>query len=1028
MTENDSDQKYKLVQQQEQNDLDCILTSENVIDNTELPIDKPLSAMETSTEDQPAETSTCTIVGIGASAGGMEALTRLLEKLPNNTGMAFVVIQHMDPQHESVLKEILSQTISMPVRYIEEKTVVESDHVYLVSPDKTIWISGGVLNSIPREVIEREHMPIDFFMESLAKDQDSRAIGVVLSGSVSDGSRGLREIKTAGGITFAQKPETGNYDSMPLNAIATGFVDYVLSPEEIAHELAEIAHSNVSSITTAETSKLYFEGENDFKQIYDILLKYRGINFSEYRELTLKRRILRRMILNRIEKLGDYVNYLRENPIEVEDLYQDMLINVTNFFRDAETFETLKSRVFPAIIKDRAPNEPIRIWVPGCSTGEEAYSIAIVLIEFLEDDSYNTPIQIFATDINESLIDKARSGKFSDNIVNDVSPERLRRFFVKLNDGYQVSKSIRDMFVFAKHNMVKDPPFSRLDLISCRNVIIYFGRSLQKKLFPVFHYALKNSGHLLLGSSESIGAYANLFNMVDKKHRIYSKKAIPTPLMHEIAAREHAAATMENPNKHRMIISDTGLKFNLIEEADRIVLNHHTPAGVIVDSEMEIVQFRGHTGDYLEPSAGKPSLKITKMVRDGLSLGLYNAIMQAKKDNIPVRKDGLQVCNNAVTYRVNINVIPIQEPYKKDANFLILFEKAINSALPEWADTDNILETHDHGSQSDENIEIVRLKHELTATKEYLQSIVAQYEFTNEALRAANETIQTSNEELQSMNEELETAKEELQSANEELMTLNDEVQDRNQELSEVSSDLSNLFRSLNIPVVMLSNNLGIRRFNPAAEKVFNLIATDVGRPITDINTSFVNFDLEQNILEVIDTLNSKEAEVQDRHDCWYSVQIRPYRTSDNKIDGVIITFVNIDVIKKSLTLTQEARGYAEAIVETIREPLLVLNIDYHIELANRAFYQTFKVAPEETLNRLVFDLGNGQWDIGELRALLEEIYSKATTFDDFVVVHDFPYLGLKKMIINARQIVDPNNQTKLILMAISDVGGSADE
>ncbi len=1006
MEEKESGQENRIDQKEEQQDLPVGRAGEDGVAGG-------------FTNDGRSGKEPCAVVGIGASAGGLEAFTRLFEKLPGDTGMAFILVQHLDPKHKSALTEILSKVTSMPVSEVENKTVVKPDHVYIIPPGKTMSVSQGVLNLMP--CAAKQYMPIDFFLESLAKDQGSKAIGVILSGTAADGSRGLKEIKNAGGITFAQKPQTAKFDSMPLNAIATGVVDFILSSEEIAGELVKIARFSIFDAKGAETGKLFSADTDELNQIFTIIRKASGTNFSEYRELTIRRRILRRMVLLKIEKLGDYADYLRQNPMEVTELYQDLLINVTNFFRDFEAFETIKSLVFPAIMKNRTPEEPLRVWVTGCSTGEEAYSIAIVLIEFLGDDAFNTPIQIFATDINETLIEKARAGIYPKSVKADISPERLRRFFVKVDEGYQITKTIRDMCVFARQDMVKDPPFSRLDLISCRNAIIYFGPAMLKKLFPVLHYALNQKGFLFLGSSESVGAYANLFNLVDKKYKIYSKKAIATPFIPEFTASEYVATAIENREKTSRNKLDASLKYNVLEEADRIVLSQYAPTGVVINNDLEIIQFRGRTGAYLEPASGTPSLKLFKMVRDGLSLGLHSAINQARKENIPVRKEGLHVISNGRTNRVNVDVIPMGELPNKEKYFLVLFEKVVPQALPEGENTSAVAGLK-QATWEDKNSELIRLEHELAATKENLQSIIEKHEFTNEALRAASEEIQSSNEELQSMNEELETAKEELQSSNEELMTLNDEVQNRNLELGRISSDLFNLFRSINIPVVMLSNNLHIRRFNPAAEKAFNLIATDVGRPITDINTNFNNSDLEQAVLEVIDTLISKEQEVQDRYGCWYSVQIRPYRTTENKIDGVVITYADIDTVKKSFALSQEAREYAEAIVETVREPLLVLDAGLHIKSSNKAFYQTFMVTPEETVNKSIFDLGNRQWDIPQLRVLLEDILCNNTLFEDFAVTHDFPHLGYKEMLVNARRIVGSDNQTKLILMAIEDV------
>ena len=971
------------------------------------------------TNDQQCTKEPSAIVGIGASAGGLEAFTRLLEKLPIDTGMAFVLVQHLDPNHKSSLSEILSRITPMTVSEAENKTVVRPNHVYVIPPNNAMSVTQGILNLVLREEKEKHFMPIDDFLESLAKDQGSKGIGVILSGTAADGTRGLKEVKNAGGITFAQKPQTAKFDSMPLNAITAGVVDLVLPPEDIAYELAEIALSSIYDTKITESQKIFATGTYELKQIFDILRKTGGSDFSDYKELTIQRRTLRRMVMKKIEKLSDYVAYLRQSPAEARELYQDILINVTSFFRDPAAFETLKSLVFPVIMKNRASGEPVRIWVAGCSTGEEAYSIAIVLLEFLGEDVISTPIQIFATDINNLLIEKARVGIYPNSIVEDVSLERLRHFFVKVDGGYQINKMVRDICIFARQEMVKDPPFSQLDLISCRNVIIYFGSAIQKRLFPVFHYSLKEKGFLFLGSSESVGSYANLFNLEDKKHKIYSRKVAATPLLFEFTPGEDVAATTEYSERDR---PNTGLKFNVIEEANRIVLDQYAPAGVIVNSDLEIIQFRGRTGTYLEPAAGKPSLKLFKMVRDGLSFGLLGAINQAKKENIPAKKEGLQVIYNDQAYRVNVDVIPIGDKQNKEEYFLVLFQKVVPQALPEGKEAGSTLAGSEQAARGERSSELIHLEHELVATKENLQCVIEQYELTNESLRAANEEIQSSNEELQSMNEELETAKEELQSSNEELMTLNDEAQSRNQELGKTSSDLFNLFRSIHIPVVMLDNKLLIRRFNPAAEKVFNLIASDVGRPITNINTNFDNYNLEQAILEVIDTLISKEEEVQDRYGHWYSVQIRPYRTLDNKIDGVVITYVDIDTNKKSLALAREAREYAEAIVETVRQPLLILDDNLCVKSANRSFYQAFVVTPEETEGKSIFNIGDGQWNIPELRVLLEDILCEETTFEGYEVVHDFLNAGCKKMLVNARRIVGSNNQTKLILMAIEDI------
>ncbi|MBU7005167.1 chemotaxis protein CheB [Phosphitispora fastidiosa] len=961
----------------------------------------------------------CPIVGVGASAGGLESFSRLLRNLPVDTGMAFVLVQHMEPKHKSILADILSRTTNMPVIDVKNKTVVKPDHIYVIPAGMDATVLKGTLYLVPRTEKVSQYKPIDTFLESLAKNQNGTPIGVILSGNGTDGSQGLRAIKTVGGITFAQTPESSKYDGMPQSAITLGAVDFVLTPEEIAGKLGKIACSGVLKKIEIETDELF--NADELNKVFMMLYTVSGTNFAEYKQLTIQRRILRRMGLHLIQKLDDYVDYLGQNPAEVAALHQDLLINVTSFFRDFEAFETLKKLIFPSIMENRTPDETVRVWVPGCSTGEEAYSIAIFLTEYLESIAINIPIQIFATDVNETVIERARAGIYPRTIENDVSSERLRRFFVKVEEGYQINRKVRDMCIFARQDISKDPPFSRLDMISCRNVMIYLGPVLQKKMFAFFHYALKPKGFLFLGTSESVGVYSDLFDLADKKYKIYLKKSVSTPLIYDCPFNEYAP-TIEKIEVKSQYPAAERLISDVKEQSDRIVINKFAPAGVIINEALEVIQFRGHTGAYLEHASGTPSLNLLKMARDGLLLGLRAAVNQAKKENRPFTKEGLHVIYNGQSKIVSVHVIPIEESSYKARYFLVLFE---NAALPTFSkgwNTHPNLRRKGQIKQQDENREIVRLKEELIVNKEYLHSVIDQHESANEALRAANEEIQSSNEELQSMNEELETAKEELQSINEELMTLNDELHHRNQELNDINSDVQNLFRCIDIPVVILTGALCIRRFNYPAEKLLNLIATDVGRPISNINPNVNIPDLEQEILEVIDKFISKEKEVQDKWGFWYSMQIRPYKTAENKINGVVLTFVDIDALKNSLTLSQEACEYAEAIVETVREPLLVLDANLHLTSANMAFYHTFRVTPEETRNQLIFDMGNGQWNIPRLRELLTDILCNNTIFTDFKVEYDFPNIGRRTMLVNARPIITLKTRVKLILMAIEDI------
>ena len=969
------------------------------------------------------------IVGIGASAGGLEAFTDLLRHLPSDTGMAFVLIQHLDPKHESMLTLLLSKATPMPIREAKDGEAVEPNHVYVIPPNTDMTISNRVLHLMPREEIRGRHMVIDHFFRSLAEDQRSKVIGIILSGTASDGTLGLKAIKAEGGITFAQDEKSAKYGGMPHSAVVAGAVDFILPPEEIAKELTRLSRSSyvlgpatsapINQSVESETSGLNLEEELR-KKIFSLLLTSKGVNFAYYKHATVERRILRRMGLRKMESLKDYVKYIQDNPGELDALYQDILIHVTGFFRDPKAFDALKKAVFPILLKKRSPEVGIRVWVPGCSTGEEAYSLAITLMEFLGKMSQNIPIQIFATDIDGVALEKAQAGKYTGNMISDVSAERLQRFFTKVEGGYQVSKPVREICVFARHDLTRDPPFSSLDLISCRNVLIYMGPLLQKRVMGIFHYALKTSGYLLLGKSESIGGFSEFFALADKKHKIYSRKTTAARLTYGPAAAGYEIKKMDSIKEMRK----EGL--DVEEEADRIVLSRYAPAGVIINDHMDILHFRGHTGPYIEPSPGAASWNLLRMAQEGLKLELRTAIHEARKKDAAVRREGLQVPYNGEFREVNIEVLPIKGP-PGERFFLILFEEGNPPALSKGGLTRKEISLAGAGVKggrkgAKETSKAVQLERELAATKKFLQSVIEEQEGTNEELRAANEEILSSNEEFQSVNEELETSRQELESSNEELTTLNQELHNRNSELAQLNNDLINLLGNANLPIVMLGGDLRIRRFTAMAERILNLIPTDVGRPVTDIKLGMNLPDLESQVLEVIKTVAVKEMEITDRKNCWYSLQIRPYRTSDNKIDGAVLVFADIDALKKSMEKIKESLDYAEAIIETVREPLVILDQDLKVKTANRSFYKTFQVKPEQTENRLIYDLGDRQWDIPELRRLFEEILPQNTQFQDFEVDHEFSSIGHRVMLLNARPINQHGNGLKLILLAIDDI------
>jgi two-component system, chemotaxis family, CheB/CheR fusion protein len=963
------------------------------------------------------------IVGIGASAGGLEAFRQLLEHLPIDTGMAFILVQHLDPAHKSVLTELLSRSTRMSVREIRDGMAVEPDHVYVIPRNTNIAIAEGMLRLLPREEARMRHRPIDYFLRTLAEDQKHRAIGVILSGTASDGTLGLEAIKAEGGITIAQEPKSARYDGMPRSAIATGHVDFILTPEGIAAELARISR-HPYAIPTAVTPPIEEEsqptGRNGFSKILELLRRAKGVDFTGYKANTLHRRIARRIVLNRLESMEDYARFLYENAAEVEALYEDILINVTSFFRNPETFVVLKERIFPHIVKHPIPNEPVRIWSLGCSTGEEAYSIAISFAEFAGDQAGHIPIQIFATDLSDKGIDKARAGLYSKDIGEAVSPERLRRFFTEAEGGYRISKSIRDMVVFARQNVLVDPPFSHLDLISCRNLLIYFEPVLQKQVLPILHYALRPTGVLWLGSSETVSSASDLFTPEDKKHHFYVKKwTLSRPRFHSApgnAGRDRAGFGLKLNRVTERALRGSGAE----KEADRILLASYCPASVLINADMDILQFRGSTGPYLEIPSGKVTFNLLKMAREGLTLPLRAAIQKAMKDDVTVKREGVWIKYDAESRRINLEVVPIKGLPASERSFLVIFEPVSTQDLSQEAKPRAEKAIHTKRGTGEAR-QSTRLQEELVATREYMQSLVEQHEAANEELQSANEEIQSSNEELQSINEELETAKEELESSNEELATVNDELQNRNLELTTLNDDLSNLIGSVSIPILMLDSDLRIRRFTPQAEKILNLIPADVGRPIGDIKFKINVPDLEALIAEVISTISTQELEVQDTEGRWYAMRVRPYKTLNNRIDGVVIVLIDIDALKQNETEIKESRDYAEAIIGTTPVPLVILNADLCVRTANRAFYSTFKVSPRESEGHLIYDLGNGQWNIPRLRELLNDILLQKKSFNDFEVTHDFEAIGRRTMLLNARMLSGPNEEPIRILLSIHD-------
>ena len=840
------------------------------------------------------------VVGIGASAGGLEAATSLLKELASQLGIAYVLVLHLDPARESKVSEILARTTPIPVLQAQDGMRVEPDHIYVIPPNCEMTIDHWVLHLQDREPHRSANTTIDTFLRSLAVAHGSDAIGVILSGTASDGTLGLAAIKGEAGITFAQEPSSAKYDGMPASAIASGCVDFILTPGGIAKEIARIRHHPYIADRFNPEAAQVGDG-SDMEQIFRLLRRTTTVDFSGYKSPTIARRIQRRMALQKIEKLKDYGNFLHREPHEVQALYQDLLINVTSFFRNPEAFAALRQIVYPAILQARtSASGPVRVWVPGCSTGEETYSHAISLVEFLGEERADIPIQVFGTDLSESAIQRARAGVYKENIEADVTPARLRRFFYKADGGYQIKKVIRDLCIFSTQNVFNDPPFSRMDLVSCRNVMIYLSQSLQKRVVPIFHYALNPTGFLMLGSTEGLlGAGSELFEMTDKKQKIFRKRLVSAPVAFgfSVGKPEHGPTGTPTVTAQSKLPETNKIPLDLQREADRLLLARYVPPAVLINEHLEILQTRGRTASFLELPSGKASLNLLKMARPGLLFELQGAIDEARRQGFEAIRPRVRVDDEKKT--VTIRVVPFKVPTQTQHSFLIVFESDLpgeDGVSPSGlvqAPAAQMVDQSSSGEYSVLGKQIVQLRQELAATREYLQSIIESQEGTNEELQSANEEIQSGNEELQSTNEELQTSKEELESANEELHTVNEEMQHRNELLTQLNNDLTNLLYSVSLPIVMVGADLSVRRFTPQAAAVLGLSSSDIGRPMPRLRLKLDMGSLEQNMLDVIQQVQSQQLHVQDNDGKWCILRIVPYRTMDNRIDGVVLSVMN---------------------------------------------------------------------------------------------------------------------------------------
>lgn len=876
------------------------------------------------------------IVGLGASAGGLAAFEAFFSAMPADTepGMAFVLVQHLAPDHKSMLTDLITRYTCMPVYEVEDGMRVQVNCTYIIPPNKDMAFLNGALYLIEPVAPRGQRMPIDFFFRSLAQDLRERAICIVLSGTGSDGAQGVRDIKGEGGMAMVQNPEQIEYGGMPRSAIATGLVDYILEPAEMPGQLlAYIEHAfggNKTSISNRATTS-----ENTMKKIIILLRNHTGHDFSGYKSNTIGRRLERRMAVNQIDGLEDYYMFMMQNDSEVITLYNEILIGVTSFFRDPDAFKALEEKAIPRVLGAKENGAVVRVWVPGCSTGEEAYSVAILFYEGMAKMKQNCQVQIFATDIDCRAIDIARAGVYPVSIASDVTPLRLERYFVKSPDGnsYRINKCIRDMLVFSEQSVIKDPPFSKLDLVSCRNMLIYMGADLQKKIIPLFHYALNPDGILFLGTSETIGEFIDLFSVIDRKSKLYQRKP--------------AYAGWKDPELGRFLPLMTGkrvvkkessampeVRETIREVFERELLMTYAPASVVVDERGEILYVHGHTGKYIELPSGAPGVNIISMACEELRRQLNITLHKAMVQNQLVRMDSLRIGNRGDGACINLIIEPLNTGLNQEKKaYMIVFEPGTPTPAISTPDNGIFIEIED---DFDMDPRILELQQALRAKEDYLLTTTEEMETANEDLKSANEELQSVNEELQSTNEELETSKEELQSINEELSTVNSELQQKVMDLSLINNDMNNLLAGTGVGTLFVNHELIIQRFTPAITPVINLIPSDVGRPVGHIVANLVGYDrLVGDVRAVLNSLIPREVEVQTILGAWYLLRIMPYRTLDNVIEGAVIIFIDITDMKRTRAMLQQAMEERQLLLEANPQGVIFIDRTGRIVNAN---------------------------------------------------------------------------------------------
>ncbi len=954
------------------------------------------------------------VVALGASAGGLEAYEQFFRVMPSDSGYAFVLVQHLDPSHASLLSEILQRSTEMPVVEAQDQMELLPSRVYVIPPNRDMLLIEGRLRlHLPLEP-HGQRMPIDSFFRSLASDQGERAVGIVLSGSGSDGTLGMRAIFGAGGLCLVQDPDTAKYPGMPRSALHAGYVNQVLTLDKMPQALRAAAKLLPARKEAQEAQEAGSAGKAlDIKGIERILALLRaatGHDFSQYKKHTVGRRIERRMFQHLTTSTEAYARYLQQQPQELKALFRELLINVTSFFRDPEAFEVLKHDVLPAMIQAKSAELPLRIWVAGCSTGEEAYSIAMVLRELVDGSPQELKVQFYATDLDDEAIATARAGLYPMNIAQDVSAERLRRFFLPEGDGYRIKKDIREMVVFAVQNLIQDPPFTRLDLLSCRNVMIYLEPELQVRVIPAFHYALRPGGVLFLSPSESIGTHTELFESINRKWNFFRARPSFSSTRAMLGSGLRWTVDPGSPG-YRTPTQQRADTTNMVEFARRALLQSFAPPAVLTDLHGEVLYVHGDTGKFLRVAQGQPSRSVIDMARDGLEIELREALRRATSKSQATLNQRVTVRDDGHLLPVDLSVRLMPDVQTGRTLLLLSFEQRSDPQRAPVAAAPKVRARPVPQRVAD-------LERELDYARARLKSLLEEQQASNEELKSINEELQSTNEELQSSNEELETSKEELQSVNEELVTVNSELQTKIEQMVGIQDDMKNLLENIRVGTVFLDAKLQIRRFTREATRVYRLLASDLGRPLADIRTELQGGDPIVDARAVLDSLSSIERELSLPDGTWFVARTQPYRTVDNVIDGVVLTFTDVTERVHAIA-NRQARDLAEAVVDTVPEPLLVLDGELRVMSANRAFYRQFGGAAASVVGQPFFDVEHGQWDCAEMHDLLENVLPRDESFDGRVLKLEFAQRGALQLRLNAHRVLIPAHSGEMTLLVI---------